>query len=112
MYVHPVDAWIMKLIRIFLSYLRSDISPKLRVSILNSRANLSLSLSILFRRVLTQEQKELQMAENADQVSLLSEGFDRLSTSEVELYVVDNLGEKGIGCITNQDRGKGKVVIS
>ena len=101
----------MKLIRIFLSYLRSDISPKLRVSILNSRANLPLSLSILFRRVLTQEQKELQMAENADQVSLLSEGFDRLSTSEVQLYVVDNLGEKGLGCITNQDIGKGDLVL-
>ena len=51
------------------------------------------------------------MASGRDQVSLLAEKLETMSTSESELYKVEKVAGKGVGCVAVKEIKKGSLVL-
>ena len=51
------------------------------------------------------------MASGRDQVSLLAEKLETVSTSESELYKVEKVAGKGVGCVAVKEIKKGSLVL-
>ena len=70
-----------------------------------------LQLLLFFKTKSERSTKNTSMASGGEQVSSLAEKLETMSTSEPQLYKVEKVAGKGVGCIAMKEIKKGSLVL-